>query len=220
MKLVDFSQVPETEWVSCAGLCGQRYMPDVLVDGLCPDCCEQGEEPVDPRLAQVPVRYRPALAIDLDPRLAAWDPWSPGASWSMTLHGPPACGKSFQATALWWRRRGGERSMWCDWQTVAHRLRAAVGARESTVEILETLGSCSLLLLDDVRATNRASGRDTEFVADSLRWILCQRYDWWRPTILTMDKPPETMEDRIASRLSRERGGTVIRLADYRHQGG
>jgi hypothetical protein len=188
--------------------CGERWLPEALVNGLCIECLPRDDASFRLVLRQVPPRYRPAVETPLHPAVAHWH----GEPWSVVVQGVKGTGKSWTGTRLWWENVV-PGALWCDWLTVAEELRAEVSRRDGdTYAMKRRLCDAPLLLLDDVRATLRKDGEDTDFVADALRYVICQRYDWMRPTILTMDRPLSEMEPRLVSRLTPPRGGLVVVL--------
>lgn len=188
---------PEPDWQECSE-CGERWAPSLIVDGVCESC--RPESPTmnaaPNLLPKVPPRYRFAVEVDLPANVSAWNP---AEQWALIFHGPNGSGKTTLATAAWLAHGDGN-SIWLSAKALAQRLRESV--RTGSASPAKTLAECPLLLLDDFRAVERNDGQATAFIADELEYILTERDNWLRPTILTMDKPISGLGPRLASRLS------------------
>jgi len=144
-----------------------------------------------------PRTYRAAFELPLDPLLADWPLGR--TTWAVVFYGPNGRGKTWRATRLLLVAAQRLRTQSVAWQgavELAHDLRARLDAEHRGPDPLEHLARCGVLLLDDALAM-----RETEFLAESLRYVLCRRYDHALPTILTMDRPLDDLEPRLANRL-------------------
>lgn len=156
-------------------------------------------------LSRIPTRHRGALdAVDLSPSVEGWrgDPWcliflgphGRGKSWcaakaAYTVACDPKYGKSPLGAPL--------NLVWINVATLGAQLRREIGAENGGAPgIVERLSGASLLVLDDLVA-NRA----TEYLRDTLRHVICTRYDEILPTIVTAEDL-SGLEDRLKSRLA------------------
>lgn len=158
----------------------------------------------------VPNRYANGVGTDvtLMPELATWaDGFAEGkAPWSVTIVGPNGTGKTWQAARLLGEvmtRRVGHKIVklhyaeWVSSQALMESLRREIRDGEQSQKI-EKMVSKDVLVIDDVWAF-----RETEWEAERLRLLLCQRYEQMAPaTILTTDRSLSEVEPRIASRLA------------------
>lgn len=105
--------------------------------------------------------------------------------------------------------------VWMNVATLGAQLRREIDAENGGAPgIVERLSSASLLVLDDLVA-NRA----TEYLRDTLRHVICTRYDEILPTIVTAEDL-SGLEDRLKSRLAEGRVLTLSGPDRRRHKGG
>ncbi len=108
--------------------------------------------------------------------------WDPEKSWCLLVFGAGnGVGKTHLATATW--RRLAEHIRPALWRSTGPLLRsiyAGFGSGRAS-EIERSVTMAKLLLLDDLGRQHRSS----EDARSRLVTILCERYDWRRPTIIT-----------------------------------
>lgn len=140
-------------------------------------------------------------------------------SWLVFLHGAvTGSGKTHLATVIFLEAidAGGFRTH--RWISTKDLLAAVTGeiAAQSERRIERELREAELLLLDDLGAE-----RPTDFARDVISALLCHRYDWQRPTILTSNADDlsaiDAFDPRLSSRLAHRsilihRGGEDRRL--------
>lgn len=192
------------EFVACDE-CGEMWDPRALTAGLCSGCRPARIRPARATIdvaPLIPPRHLWALELDLPESLSGWI----GEPWCVTFKGPNGAGKTSQATRLFAEAVAAidaeaERRLpppvWISGKRFVHQLRESVNGGESPVD---SMLAASVLLLDDVRATERGDS-NTAYVAEQLELVLCERYDWMRPTILTTDKEISEIAPRLVSRV-------------------
>ena len=198
---------PEPEWLECSE-CHEKWSPNVVIDGVCQSCRLKNmpdprhREKLEAVLHRIPARHLDAATMaDIPEAVANWDHTK---QWAITFYGPNGSGKTWMATRLWVNTANDHRiwsAQWISAKEIAHRLRQEVRDNQPA-SIVDELIACGLLLIDDFRAVERNDGKATAFVADELEFVLTQRDDHMRPTILTMDKPISELAPRLESRLS------------------
>jgi hypothetical protein len=195
----------EPDWVECSS-CGESWAPAALILGLCDQCRPEPEPPIEPpvELKMIPPRYAALAAGELLPSVDGWT----GDPWCVTFEGANGRGKTTMATRLF-ATIATRRSVWMSAKEFVEALRQSV--RNDGPSPAAALAGCDVLLLDDVRAIERgSSGMATDFAAESLEYVLCHRYDWLKPTILTTDKPFSELAPRLVRRVVRS--GLVVQL--------
>lgn len=163
-------------------------------------------------LHRIPLAVRPGVTkAELPPRLKDWH----GSPWAVTITGPNGSGKSWMAAKLAYdfatEREKPLNLIWCNCSLLRAKLQEEISHPPGYGPLyVDRVSEAGLLVLDDMSAA-----RDTEYVKETVRHILCCRYDDLLPTIITMDQI--RLEPRLASRLA---GGAVITLSgpDRRRQ--
>lgn len=150
----------------------------------------------------VPPQYDKAIDIDVPKDLD----WSDG--WSLTIQGANGRGKTWLAFRLMAQYMLDEFTFAVDWvncAVVATDLRNEVASHDEQPRLVNDMRETELLILDDFGAI-----RDTPFLSEAMRTVICDRYDFMKKTIVTCDVPLSQFEDRIESRL---RQGTLYSLS-------
>lgn len=156
--------------------------------------------------AATPVRYQKApdsrdgsVIPALPDRLLSWR----GDPWCLVFTGEVGCGKSTAATRLL-----GELAcetdlscLWSDASETIEKLFLDFRGERSAAGYLESLVAAEVLLIDDLGAVRNDTSREADFVRSKLGYILRQRYNWERLTIITTDLGMAGLEARIASRV-------------------
>ena len=186
-------------WERCFQ-CQEELLIGALEEGLCSRCRNSvAPEPPKPhetlRAYGVPPRHTWAGGLELSPpELLGWC----GDPWAVIFQGPNGSGKTSMATRLFLEAAqiiGVMYPKWVAAKSLAAELRSSVRSGEGSPST--ALAKCGLLLIDDFRAA-----RETDFISDEFEYILTERDNHMRPTILTMDRPLSGLDGRIESRLS------------------
>ena len=196
----------DPDWVKCLN-CGESFSSIVIENGTCWECRKKAKDELarareDRRwdelqenpsslLWQLPMVLRGVAEIDLPDGFTIDE-----KHWSVTIQGPNGRGKSWlaaRATIDWQLRERSEDLLWINCATVAPKLR---DFEDSSSKLLNEMLETRLLILDDLGAI-----RQTEFLAEQIRIVICHRYDYIAKTIVTTDLPLSKFEKRIESRL-------------------
>lgn len=219
-----------------------RAVPDAVTAAACERCDDTGWELVDGGarrcacmaeadrsaahrrlLAEIPTLYRGCSRATWRGRWPAAAPVA-GARWwderwLVFVHGGvTGCGKTHLATAVFLEAVESGEFRTHRWLSTKGLLSAVTdeiaGKAERRAE--RDAREAQLLLLDDLGAE-----RATDFAREVLAGILCHRYDWQLPTILTSNADDlaaiDALDPRLSSRLAHRsllvhRGGEDARI--------
>jgi len=159
-------------------------------------------------LEKIPMSYRECTR---DSWRGSWPPAAPAAgarwwdsSWAVFVHGSSTgVGKTHLATALFLEAFDVGGFISCRWLSTKALLAAVTGeiAAKAERRIEREAREAQLLLLDDLGAE-----RATDFAREVLSALLCHRYDWQRPTIVTSNAEDlaaiDALDPRLSSRLA------------------
>lgn len=141
----------------------------------------------------------------------------PGNNQGLLLQGPPGVGKTHLSVGIlhYLMEDKGIPCVFCDFRELLHSIRSTYNhdAQLSANTVIAPILSTQLLVLDDLGAE-----KTTQWVRDTLMFILNHRYNHMLPTIITTNFPDrddldyssyrdhwqeqeETLEDRIGTRL-------------------
>lgn len=147
-----------------------------------------------------------------------------GAQQWLVLVGPPGCGKTHLAVAIYHERlRRGEPALIASVGELLNHLRStfAPDSRISYDRVFDELKNAPLLILDDL-----PTQMETRWAAEKLRQLLLFRYDYHLPTVITLQSAETGKEDdaleglspSVRSRLKDQRLVTVVYMdaPDYR----
>ena len=113
-----------------------------------------------------------------------------------------------------------KREVWCVFWTVPQllaRIRSTFnqGNQEQEADILRSLRSCNLLVLDDL-GTEKVS----DWVAETLFVIIDNRYQDMKPVIVTTNCSPKELAEKVGgkthSRILAMTEGVLVKAGDYR----
>lgn len=137
-----------------------------------------------------------------------------GDPWCVVMSGPTGTLKTFTATRLL-GELACETDLQCVWadaseivESIYREMRAAPGEKAGP-RYLDTLVDAGVLLIDDLAAARNDDSKAGEFVQERLGYLIRQRYNWKRPTIITTDEMLDAFAERIASRLKAGRQITM-----------
>ena len=159
--------------------------------------------------ADVPARFRKAMLAVLpgsEMAVHVWEKVAALTSGSLWIGGPIGSGKTYLATAYYWRRCDSGEVKSARWWSVPELLDAIRDSYRHPDQPNPVVWAktCDLLLLDDLGAERLTAGTQ-EFVQEALYGLVSARHDNMRDTIVTtnytQDLLAERLGDRIVSRL-------------------